>query len=207
MVKGSFKYSWVLDKLKAERERGITSDIALWRFETKKYNVTVVDAPGNRDSIKNMITGTSQTDFAILIVAAGEFEAGISQNGQTREHSLLAYTLGVKQLIVAINKMDSTEPAFSENRYKEIIKEVSGYIKKVGFNPAVVPFVPISGWHGDNMIEKSLNMPWFKGWDIAKTKEGKSLNDSGHTLIDAIDKMEPPSRPTKNPLRIPLQDV
>ncbi|CAH8519014.1 unnamed protein product [Schistosoma turkestanicum] len=209
MSKGSFKYAWVLDKLKAERERGITIDIALWRFETVKYSVTVIDAPGHRDFIKNMITGTSQADFAILIVAAGvgEFEAGISQNGQTREHALLAYTLGVKQLIVAINKMDSTEPPFSETRYKEIIKEVSGYIKKVGFNPAAVPFVPISGWHGDNMIEKSPNMPWFKGWDIAKTKEGKSLSDSGHTLIDAIDKMEPPSRPTNKPLRIPLQDV
>ena len=109
--KGSFKYAWVLDKLKAERERGITIDIALWKFETPKYHVTVIDAPGHRDFIKNMITGTSQADCAILIIAGGtgEFEAGISKDGQTREHALLAYTLGVKQLIVAVNKMDSVK--------------------------------------------------------------------------------------------------
>lgn len=88
----------------------------------------------------------------------GEFEAGISKNGQTREHALLAYTLGVKQLIVGINKMDSTEPPYSEKRYDEIVKEVSAYIKKIGYNPATVPFVPISGWHGDNMLEPSPNV-------------------------------------------------
>merc|ERR1712230_260923 len=150
--KGSFKYAWVLDKLKSERERGITIDIALWKFETPKYYVTVIDAPGHRDFIKNMITGTSQADCAILIIAAGtgEFEAGISKDGQTREHALLAYTLGVKQLIVAINKMDTTK--WSEERYGEIIKETSAFIKKVGFNPKHVPFVPISGFNGDNMI-------------------------------------------------------
>ncbi|OTA08842.1 Translation elongation factor 1a [Trichoderma parareesei] len=133
--KGSFKYAWVLDKLKAERERGITIDIALWKFETPKYYVTVIDAPGHRDFIKNMITGTSQADCAILIIAAGtgEFEAGISKDGQTREHALLAYTLGVKQLIVAINKMDTAN--WAEARYQEIIKETSNFIKKVGFNP------------------------------------------------------------------------
>merc|ERR1711943_52626 len=115
MNKRSFKYAWVLDKLKAERERGITIDITLWKFETPKYYVTVIDAPGHRDFIKNMITGTSQADCAVLIVAAGtgEFEAGISKNGQTREHCLLAYTLGVKQMIVAINKIDITEPPYS----------------------------------------------------------------------------------------------
>lgn len=101
-----------------------------------------------------------QADCAVLIVAAGvgEFEAGISKNGQTREHALLAYTLGVKQLIVGVNKMDSTEPAYSEKRYDEIVKEVSAYIKKIGYNPATVPFVPISGWHGDNMLEPSPNV-------------------------------------------------
>ncbi|CAI9612144.1 unnamed protein product [Staurois parvus] len=168
MGKGSFKYAWVLDKLKAERERGITIDISLWKFETTKYYITIIDAPGHRDFIKNMITGTSQADCAVLIVAAGvgEFEAGISKNGQTREHALLAYTLGVKQLIVGINKMDSTEPPYSEKRYDEIVKEVSAYIKKIGYNPSTVPFVPISGWHGDNMLEPSPNMPWFKGWKV-----------------------------------------
>lgn len=205
MGKGSFKYAWVLDKLKAERERGITIDIALWKFETTKYYVTVIDAPGHRDFIKNMITGTSQADCAVLIVAAGtgEFEAGISKNGQTREHALLAYTLGVKQLIVGVNKMDSTEPKYSEARFSEIVKEVSTYIKKVGYNPKTVAFVPISGWHGDNMLEESDNMKWFKGFAIER-KEG---NASGKTLFEALDTILPPKRPTDKPLRLPLQDV
>ncbi|CAD0095436.1 unnamed protein product [Aureobasidium vineae] len=200
--KGSFKYAWVLDKLKSERERGITIDIALWKFETPKYMVTVIDAPGHRDFIKNMITGTSQADCAILIIAAGtgEFEAGISKDGQTREHALLAYTLGVKQLIVAINKMDTTK--WSEARYQEIIKETSGFIKKVGYNPKHVPFVPISGFNGDNMIEVSSNCPWYKGWE----KETKA-KATGKTLLEAIDAIDPPSRPTDKPLRLPLQDV
>jgi elongation factor 1-alpha len=205
MGKGSFKYAWVLDKLKAERERGITIDITLWKFETAKYYVTVIDAPGHRDFIKNMITGTSQADCAALIVAAGtgEFEAGISKNGQTREHALLAYTLGVKQMIVGVNKMDTTEPPFSESRFEEIKKEVSTYIKKIGYNPATVPFVPISGWNGDNMLEASTNMPWYKGWAI----ERKSGKCDGKTLLQALDAMEPPSRPLDKPLRLPLQDV
>lgn len=205
MGKGSFKYAWVLDKLKAERERGITIDIALWKFETEKYYVTVIDAPGHRDFIKNMITGTSQADCAVLVVAAGtgEFEAGISKNGQTREHALLSYTLGVKQLIVAVNKMDTTEPKYHEGRFNEIQKEVSGYVKKVGYNPKAVVFVPISGFHGDNMLEPSENMPWFKGWSIER-KEG---NASGKTLFNALDAILPPERPTKKALRLPLQDV
>jgi elongation factor 1-alpha len=205
MGKGSFKYAWVLDKLKAERERGITIDITLWKFETPKYYVTVIDAPGHRDFIKNMITGTSQADVAVLIVAAGtgEFEAGISKNGQTREHALLAYTLGVKQLIVGVNKMDTTEPPFSQSRFEEIQKEVSAYVKKIGYNPATVPFVPISGWNGDNMLEPSSNMPWFKGWNL----ERKGAKFEGKTLLAALDAMEPPSRPTDKPLRLPLQDV
>ncbi|KDN43505.1 hypothetical protein RSAG8_06094, partial [Rhizoctonia solani AG-8 WAC10335] len=201
--KGSFKYAWVLDKLKAERERGITIDIALWKFETPRYMVTVIDAPGHRDFIKNMITGTSQADCAILIIAGGtgEFEAGISKDGQTREHALLAFTLGVRQLIVAVNKMDTTK--WSEDRFNEIIKETSNFIKKVGYNPKSVAFVPISGWHGDNMLEESPNMPWYKGW----TKESKAGVTKGKTLLDAIDAIEPPVRPSDKPLRLPLQDV
>jgi elongation factor 1-alpha len=203
--KGSFKYAWVMDKLKAERERGITIDIALWKFETPKFYVTIIDAPGHRDFIKNMITGTSQADCGILIVAAGtgEFEAGISKNGQTREHALLAYTLGVKQLIVGVNKMDSTEPPYSQARFEEIQKEVSNYIKKIGYNPATVAFVPISGWHGDNMLNTSSNMGWFKGWEV-QSKERKA---NGTTLLEALDSIVPPSRPTDKPLRLPLQDV
>jgi len=207
--KGSFKYAWVLDKLKAERERGITIDIALWKFETENYMVTIIDAPGHRDFIKNMITGTSQADCAVLIIAAGtgEFEAGISSNGQTREHALLAYTLGVKQMIVAINKMDSTAPPYSEARFKEIQGEVEKYIKKVGYNPKAVAFVPISGWHGDNMLEESTNMTWFKGWEIERKVDGKDTKASGKTLYQALDSILPPSRPTDKALRLPLQDV
>ncbi|PWA01819.1 hypothetical protein BB558_002045, partial [Smittium angustum] len=189
--------------LKAERERGITIDITLWKFETPKFFVTVIDAPGHRDFIKNMITGTSQADCAILIIAGGvgEFEAGISKDGQTREHALLAFTLGVRQLIVAVNKMDSN--GYKEARFNEIIKEVSNFIKKVGYNPKAVPFVPISGFNGDNMIEASPNMPWYKGW----TKETKAGAAKGVTLLDAIDAVEPPVRPSDKPLRLPLQDV
>ncbi|XP_004377187.1 elongation factor 1-alpha, somatic form-like [Trichechus manatus latirostris] len=205
MGKGSFKYAWVLDKLKAERERGITIDISLWKFETSKYYITIIDAPGHRDFIKNMITGTSQADCAVLIVASGvgEFEAGISKNGQTREHALLAYTLGMKQLIVAVNKMDITEPPYSSARFEEITKEVKSYIKKIGYNSEAVAFVPISGWHGDNMLAASSKMPWFKGWEITR-KEG---NVTGFTLLDALDSIIPPARPTNKPLQLPLQDV
>ncbi|RVW25458.1 Elongation factor 1-alpha [Vitis vinifera] len=156
MNKRSFKYAWVLDKLKAERERGITIDIALWKFETTKYYCTVIDAPGHRDFIKNMITGTSQADCAVLIIdsTTGGFEAGISKDGQTREHALLAFTLGVRQMICCCNKMDATTPKYSKARYDEIVKEVSSYLKKVGYNPDKIPFVPISGFEGDNMIER-----------------------------------------------------
>merc|ERR1712168_426623 len=205
MGKGSFKYAWVLDKLKAERERGITIDIQLMKFETEKYYVTIIDAPGHRDFIKNMITGTSQADCAVLIVAAstGEFEAGISKNGQTREHALLAYTLGVKQMIVGVNKIDNTEPPYSEQRFEEIKKEVQGYIKKVGYNPKSCAIVPISGWVGDNMVDASANMPWYKGW----TREIKDKKFEGKTLYDAIDNITPPERPVSKPLRLPLQDV
>jgi len=191
--KASFKYAWVLDKLKAERERGITIDIALWKFETTKYYFTIIDAPGHRDFIKNMITGTSQADCAILVIASptGEFEAGIDKNGQTREHALLAYTLGVKQLIVLVNKMDEKSTNYSEARFNEIRAEVSNFIKKIGYNPEKVPFVPISGWNGDNMLEKSDNMPWWKG----------------PTLLEALDGIQEPKRPSDKPLRVPLQDV
>ncbi|CAL8297781.1 unnamed protein product [Merluccius merluccius] len=205
MGKGSFKYAWVLDKLKAERERGITIDISLWKFETSRYYMTIIDAPGHRDFIKNMITGTSQADCAVLIVAGGvrEFEAGISKNGQTRDHVQLAYSLGVKQLIVGVNKMDSTEPPYSQARFEEITKELGNYIKKIGYNPAAVAFVPISGWHGDNMLEASSKMSWFKGWKV----ERKDGNANGITLLEALDAIPPPSRPVDKPLRLPLQDV
>jgi elongation factor 1-alpha len=193
MGKGSFKYAWVLDKLKAERERGITIDIALWKFESKKYVFTIIDAPGHRDFIKNMITGTSQADVAILVIdsTTGGFEAGISKEGQTREHALLAFTLGVRQMIVLCNKMDDKSVNFAQSRYDEIVKEMKDFLKKVGYNPEKVPFVPLSGWTGDNMLEKSAKLPWYKG----------------PTLIEALDAIDPPKRPTEKPLRVPLQDV
>ncbi|XP_004403931.1 PREDICTED: elongation factor 1-alpha 1-like [Odobenus rosmarus divergens] len=202
MGKGSFKYAWVLDKLKAERECGITIDISLRKFETSKYYVTIIDAPGHRDFIKNMIIGISQADCAVVIVAAGvgDFEASISKNGQTHEHALLAYTLGVKQLIVGVNKMDSTEPLHSQKRYEEIVKEVSTYFKKIGYNLDMVAFVPISGWNGDNRLEPSANMPWFKRWKVT-CKDG---NASGNILLEALDCILPPTRPTDKPLCLPL---
>jgi elongation factor 1-alpha len=193
MGKGSFKYAWVLDKLKAERERGITIDIALWKFETKKYYFTIIDAPGHRDFIKNMITGTSQADAAILMIASaeGEFEAGYAKNGQTREHALLAFTLGVKQLIVTINKMDDKSVNYKEKRFNDIKEELLNYLKKCGYDTAKVNVVPISGWVGDNMVERSENMKWYKG----------------PTLLEALDSIVPPKRPVEKPLRLPLQDV
>ena len=191
--KSSFKYAWVMDKLKSERERGITIDISLWQFETPKYHFTIIDAPGHRDFIKNMITGTSQADCAILMIASpqGEFEAGISKEGQTREHALLSFTLGVKQMIVCMNKMDEKTVNYSEERYTEIKKEVSDFLKKVGYKPDNIHFIPISGWAGDNMLDRSTNTSWYKG----------------PTLLEALDKIEPPKRPTEKPLRLPLQDV
>jgi len=193
MGKSSFKYAWVLDKLKAERERGITIDIALWKFESAKRVFTIIDAPGHRDFIKNMITGTSQADAAVLMIAAGEgeFEAGFSKDGQTREHALLAQTMGVRQMIVAINKMDDKSVNYSEKRYKEIKDELITYLKKVGYNPAKIEFIPISGWVGDNMVEPSENMGWYKG----------------PFLLQALDSLNIPKKPTDKPLRLPLQDV
>jgi len=193
MGKSSFKYAWVLDKLKAERERGITIDIALWKFETTKYYFTIIDAPGHRDFIKNMITGTSQADVAILVIASGvgEFEAGYAKTGQTREHALLAFTLGVRQMIVLINKMDDKSVKYSKDRYTEIVSEMKKFLKTVGFKPKKIPFIPISGWVGDNMLEPSKNMPWYKGPFVLK----------------ALDAIKPPKRPVEKPLRLPLQDV
>jgi len=191
--KGSFKFAWVLDKLKAERERGITIDISLWKFESKNHVFTIIDAPGHRDFIKNMITGTSQADVALLVIPAGkgEFEAAISKEGQAREHALLAFTLGVKQLIVLVNKMDDNTVNWSQSRYDEIQKNVQDFLKKIGYKIDTIPFIPISGWLGDNLLEKSTNMPWYKG----------------KTLIETLDDLEPPKRPVDKPLRVPLQDV
>ncbi|OCT77171.1 hypothetical protein XELAEV_18032367mg [Xenopus laevis] len=203
--KSSFKFAWILDKLKAERERGITIDISLWKFQTNRFTITIIDAPGHRDFIKNMITGTSQADVALLVVSAatGEFEAGVSRNGQTREHALLAYTMGVKQLIVCVNKMDLTDPPYSHKRFDEVVRNVMVYLKKIGYNPATIPFVPVSGWTGENISSPSQKMGWFKGWKV-KRKDGFT---KGQSLLEVLDALVPPVRPANKPLRLPLQDV
>ena len=191
--KETFKFAWVLDNLKEERERGLTIDLRFLKFETKKYYFTVIDAPGHRDFVKNMITGASQADGAILFVSAkrGEFEAGIGPGGQTREHAFLAFTLGVRQMVVAVNKMDDATVNWSEERYNEVKNEVSRMLKMVGYKVEKIPFVPTSGWTGDNLVNQSEKMPWYKG----------------PTLLDALDTFELPPKPLNKPLRIPVQDV
>ena len=191
--KESFAFAFYMDRSKEERARGVTIACTTKEFYTTSYHYTIIDAPGHRDFIKNMITGTSQADAAILMIASGrgEFEAGFSSEGQTREHALLAQTMGVREMIVAINKMDDPSVLYKQDRYDEIKGELTTYLKKVGYNPAKIQFIPISGWHGDNMIDRSTNMPWYKG----------------PILLDALDEINPPKRPMDKPLRLPLQDV
>jgi elongation factor 1-alpha len=191
--KETFKFAWVLDRLKEERERGLTIDVAYLKFETPKYFFTIIDAPGHRDFVKNMITGSSQSDAAILFVSAkrGEFEAGIGPGGQTREHAFLAYTLGVNQMVVAINKMDDASVDWKQERYEEVKNEISRMLKMVGYNVEKVPFVPTSGWTGDNLVKRSDKMPWYKG----------------PPLFEALDALEIPPKPVDKPLRLPVQDV
>ena len=187
----TFKYAWVLDSIKDERERGITIDLAFQKFETSKYFFTLIDAPGHRDFIKNMITGASEADSAILVISVkpGEMEAAIEPGGQGREHAFLARTLGVNQIVVALNKMD--DAGYQESRYKEVKDAVEKMLKLVGYNTTKINFVPISGWKGDNLIKKSDNMPWYKG----------------PSLAEALDMLDPPEKPVGKPLRIPIQDV
>lgn len=193
MGKATFKFAWVLDRLKEERERGLTIDLAFLRFETPKYFFTVIDAPGHRDFVKNMITGASQADAAVLVVSAkrGEFEAGIGPGGQTREHAFLAFTLGIRQLVVAINKMDDASVNWSQERYTEIKNEINRTLKMAGFKTEKFSFIPTSGWLGDNLVKPSKNMPWYKG----------------PTLYEAFDTFEVPPKPITKPLRLPVQDV
>ena len=193
MGKESFKYAWVLDRLKEERERGLTIDLAFYKLETPKYFFTVIDAPGHRDFVKNMVTGASQADAAILFVSAkrGEYEAGINPGGQTREHAFLAKTLGVDQIVVAINKMDDPTVNWSKQRYEEVKDGVSRLLRMVGYDVSKIHFVPVSGWTGDNLVKPSPNMPWYKG----------------PTLFEAMDTLQVPEKPIDKPLRIPVQDV
>jgi elongation factor 1-alpha len=185
--KATFEFAWVMDDLKEERERGVTIDIAHRRFDTQKYYFTIIDAPGHRDFVKNMITGTSQADGAVLVCSAAE---GVQD--QTREHVYLSKTLGVSQLICAVNKMDRQEVQFKEAKFNEIKEDLTKLLKSVGYKvDTQVVFVPISAFKDDNINKPSPNMPWFKG----------------PTLLQALDNLVVPAKPTDKPLRLPIQDV
>ena len=191
--KESEKYAWFLDRLKEERDRGLTIALSFMKFETPKYYWTIIDAPGHRDFVKNMITGASQADAALLVVSAktGEFEAGMSREGQTMEHIVLARTMGIDQVVVAITKMDITEPPYSKDRYLKIVDALKKFMKGLGYKVETIPFVPVSGWLGENLVDRSPNMPWY----------------NGPTLVEALDFMQPPPKPVDKPLRIPVQEV
>jgi len=184
----SWSYAFVFDRLKEERARGITIDLAFRKFETKSRYFTIIDAPGHADFVKNMITGASQADAAILVVSGkkGEMEVGIAANGQTREHAYLAQTLGVKQLVVAINKADVYD--YSEERFNECKESVGDLLKSIGFKN--VNYIPTSGMAMDNLSKKSDKLAWY----------------DGPTIIEAIDQFVLPEKPTGKPLRIPIQD-
>lgn len=182
--KATFEFAFVMDSLKEERERGVTIDVAHKEFQTPKYYFTIIDAPGHRDFVKNMITGTSQADAAVLVVSAKE-----GQQEQTKEHVFLARTLGVKQMIVAVNKMDTVE--YKETRFNEVKKDMETLLKTIGYKVENVPFVPISAYKGDNVVKKSESMAWFKG----------------KTLVEELDNLSTPEKPTNKPLRLPVQDV
>jgi elongation factor 1-alpha len=184
--KGGFEFAFVMDNLKEERERGVTIDLAHKKFETPKYYFTIIDAPGHRDFIKNMITGASQADAGVLVVAAND---GVS--AQTKEHVFLAKTLGVNQMIVAINKMDISGVNYSEDRFKKVKADCEALLKSVGYKINEIPFLPIASLQGDNIVKKSDKMAWY----------------TGKTLLEQIDEIKEPEKPTQLPLRMPIQDV
>ncbi|MGI0100458.1 MAG: translation elongation factor EF-1 subunit alpha [Candidatus Micrarchaeaceae archaeon] len=180
----TFEFAFVMDNLKEERERGITIDIAHRDFQTGKYFFTIIDAPGHRDFVKNMITGASQADAAVLVISS---EEGIKP--QTREHAILINVLGVPQLIVGVNKMDVSN--FSQQKFDTIKTEATALLKQLGFKVDKIPFIPYSALEGSNVGKKSDKMPWY----------------SGTTLLEALDTLIVPEKPTSKPLRLPIQDV
>lgn len=184
--KESFAIAWIFDNLKEERERGVTIDVAHKKFDTDKYYFTIIDAPGHRDFVKNMITGTSQADAAILVVAASE---GVM--AQTKEHMFLARTLGVKQMVIAINKMDAIKPEFDNGRFEEVKKEVDKLAKSVGYKDDQLQIIPVSALTGDNTAKEKGKLSWW----------------NGPTILQAIDNFIVPEKPTDLPLRWPIQDV
>merc|ERR1711862_322863 len=191
--KASFAFAFFMDKSKDERARGVTIACTTKEFFTDKFHYTIIDAPGHRDFIKNMISGAAQADVALLMVPAnkGGFETSIQKGnhkkgevqGQTRQHARLLHLLGVEQVLVGVNKMDLTKPKpYSEERYKEINKEVKKMLTKIGFKTKKIPFVPMSGFKGDNLCDPSDNMPWYKGFEVKQKKK----KIKGHTLLHAL---------------------
>eukprot|EP00484_Ammonia_sp_Unknown_P012112 CAMPEP_0197074228 /NCGR_PEP_ID=MMETSP1384-20130603/211002_1 /TAXON_ID=29189 /ORGANISM="Ammonia sp." /LENGTH=497 /DNA_ID=CAMNT_0042513069 /DNA_START=49 /DNA_END=1542 /DNA_ORIENTATION=+ len=212
--KDSFVYAFFFDKSKQERRRGLTIQCCTKEFFTESYHYTLVDAPGHRDFIKNMISGTAQADVALLMVPAnrGGFESSIAKSnhkkhvieGQTRQHARLCHLLGIEQLIVGVNKMDEKSVNYSQARFEEIRYEVGQMLTKIGFKTKKIPFIPMSGYRGDNLLAKSPNMPWWNGFEVKS--HHKVL--SGVTLYDALDKvMKPPKRITNKPFRMPVSGI
>lgn len=192
MGKSSFALAWVLDQGTEERTRGVTIDIAMNKFSTNKTNFTILDAPGHRDFIPNMIAGASQADFAVLVIDAstGSFESGLK--GQTKEHALLVRSMGVSRIIIAVNKLDTV--AWSQERFDEISQQVSAFLTSAGFLPKNVAFIPCSGLHGDNIVRKSTE-PGLTSWY------------NGPTLVEELDNSEPITRALTRPLRITIGDI
>jgi len=211
--KGSFGFAFYLDNNKEERERGVTINCNTKEFNTDTKHYTIIDGPGHRDYIKNMISGAAQADAALLLVPAaqGGFETAIQKEdkkmgrvqGQTRQHARLCKLLGIEQVIVGINKMDTCK--WSEERYVEIKNEMSNMLKKIGYKPSRIPFIPYSGYHGDNLTKVSDKASWYKGWSVPISKK-ESV--AGHTIIDALDKMiREPKRNATAPVRMPVSGI
>jgi len=217
--KSSFAFAFYMDRQKEERERGVTIACTTKEFFTEKWHYTVIDAPGHRDFIKNMITGASQADVALIMVPSdGNFTIAIQRGnhkageiqGQTRQHSRLINLLGVKQIMIGVNKMDCDLAKYSKERYDEVGNEMRNMLQKVGwkkdFIEKNVPVLPISGWCGDNLIKKSTNMDWWKGVDVEVA--GASEKVHVHTLLDGLNDMcRVPPRPTDAPMRLPISGI
>ncbi|MDD5022935.1 MAG: translation elongation factor EF-1 subunit alpha [Candidatus ainarchaeum sp.] len=182
--KATFEFAFVMDTIKEERERGVTIDVSHKEFKTAKHYFTIIDAPGHKDFVKNMITGTSQADAAVLVISAKD---GIEP--QTKEHAFLAKVLGINQLAVNINKMDAVN--YDEAKFKQIKEEASKLLSGMGYKIDKVPFIPCSSYKGDNVTKKSENMKWY----------------TGKTLIETVDEFVAPPKPVDKPLRLPIQDV
>jgi elongation factor 1-alpha len=211
--KSSFGFAYYLDTCQEERERGVTIQCNTKEFFTDKYHYTIVDAPGHKDYINNMITGSATADMGLLLVPAekGGVEAAIAkadsklgvEEGQTRQHARLLYLLGVEQLIVGVNKMDACN--WSEDRFNEIKDEFSKMLQLIGFKPKRVPFIPYSGFKGDNLVEKTDNAPWYKGW-VANVSPKKHV--MGHTLVECLNNfIQPPTRHPELPVRLPVSSI